>query len=41
MDYSLAQRNLLALDETSNAQMGEEMSAAEAVSSAPAPEVIR
>lgn len=41
MEYLLTGRNLLALEETSDAQMGEEMSAVEAVSSAPAPEVFR
>lgn len=37
----LARRNLLALEETSNAQIGEEISAVEDVSSAPVPEVFR
>ena len=41
LNIVLARRNLLALEETSNAQIGEEISAVEDVSSAPVPEVFR
>ncbi len=41
IEHFLARRNLLALEETSNAQIGEDISAVEAVSSAPVPEVFR